>query len=211
MYADDTTLIGSVKDFLSSESSEATEDIITEELTKITTWMEVNKLLINENKTKIMFFYMPPKRIDALTIRMKGVEIEVVDDFNFLGITINKSLNWKSHVNVSCNKMLKYIAVIHRTKCYLPFSVLQTMYKSLILPILYYGLLLWGPHCERLFLLQKRIMRVITNSNYIAHTDPIFKTLNLLKLPDLYRLQLYKLYYKMKKTNCSILFQKYFN
>ena len=157
--------------------------------------MEVNKLLINENKTKIMCFYMPPKRIDALTIRMKGVEIEVVDDFNFLGITINKSLNWKSHVNVSCNKMLKYIAVIHRTKSYLPFSVLQTMYKSLILPILYYGLLLWGPHCERLFLLQKQIMRVITNSNYIAHTDPIFKTLNLLRLPDLYRLQLYKLYY----------------
>ena len=60
------------------------------------------------------------------------------------------------------------------------------------------GYFLWRPHCERLFLLQKQIMRVITNSKYIAHTDPIFKTLNLLKLPDLYRLQLYKLYYKIK-------------
>ena len=146
-----------MKILLSSESNESTEDIITEGLTKITTWMKVNKLLINENKTKIMFFYMPPKRIDALTIRMKGVEIEVMDDFNFLGITINKPLNWKSHVNASCNKMLKYIAVIHRTKSYLPFSVLQTMYKSLILPILYYGLLLWEPHCERLFLLQNEL------------------------------------------------------
>ena len=120
MYADDTTLTGSG------------------------TWMEVNKLLINESKTKIMFFYMSSKCIDALTIRMNGVEIEVVDDFNFLGITINKSLNWKSHVNVSCNKVLKYIAVIHGTKKYLPFSVLQTMYKLLILPIIYYGLLLGG-------------------------------------------------------------------
>ena len=197
MYADDTALIGSVEDFLNGHSNESTEDIITKELIKISTWMEVNKLAINESKIKIMFFYMPPKCIDALTIRMNGVEIEVVDDFNFLGITINKSLNWKSHVNFSCNNVLKYIAVIHRTKKYLPFSVLQTMYKSLILPIVYYGLLLWGPHCERLFLLQKRIMRVITNRKYIAHTDPIFKTLNLLKLPDLYRLQLYKLYYKI--------------
>ena len=92
MYADDTTLIGSVENFLSSESNESTEDIITEELTKITTWMEVNKLLMNENETKIMFFYMPPKRIDALTVRMKGVEIEVVDDFNFLGIDLYKFL-----------------------------------------------------------------------------------------------------------------------
>ena len=207
MYADDTTLTGSVEDFLNGHSNESTENIITKELIKISTWMEVNKLLINESKTKIMFFYMPPKCIDALTIRMNGVEIEVVDDFNFLGITINKSLKWKSHVNVSCNKVLKYIAVIHRTKKYLPFSVLQTMYKSLILPIIYYGLLLWGPHCERLFLLQKRIMRVITNSKYIAHTDPIFKTLNLLKLPDLYRLQLYKLYYKIKKQTVPAYFR----
>ena len=181
MYADNTTLIESVEDFLNGHSNESTEDIITKELIKISTWMEVNKLLINESKTKIVVFYMPPKCIDAFTIRINGVEIEVVDDFNFLGITINKSLNWKSHVNVSCSKVLKYIAVIHRTKKYLSFSVLQTMYKSLILPIVNYGLLLCGPHCERLFLLQKRIMRVIINSKYIAHTDPIFKTLNLLK------------------------------
>ena len=144
MYADDTTLIGSVENFLSSESNESTEDIITEELTNTTTWMEVNKLLINENKSKIIFFYMPSKCIDTLTVRMNGVEIEVVDDFNFLNITINKFLNWISHANVSCNKVLKYIAVIHITKKDLPFSVLQTMYKSLILPIIYCGLLLGG-------------------------------------------------------------------
>ena len=94
MYADDTTLIRSVENVLHSESNESTEDIITEEITKISTWMEVNKLLIKENRTKILFFYMPPKRIDALTIRMKGGEIEDVDDFNFLGVTIiHTSLN----------------------------------------------------------------------------------------------------------------------
>ena len=71
MYAHDTTLIGSVEDFLSNESNKSTEDIVTEELIKIRTWMEENKLLINENETKIMFFYMPPKCIDALTIRMR--------------------------------------------------------------------------------------------------------------------------------------------
>ena len=97
----------------------------------------------------------------------------------------------------------KTTRIASRASC----SVLQTMYKSLILPIIYYGLLLWGPHCERLFLLQKQIMRVITNSKYIAHTDPIFKTLNLLKLSDLYRLQLYKLYYKIKKQTVPIYFR----
>ena len=70
MYADDTTLTGSVEDFLNGHSKESTEDIITKELIKTSTWMEVNNLLINESKTKFMFFYMPPKCIDALTIRM---------------------------------------------------------------------------------------------------------------------------------------------
>ena len=53
----------------------------------------------------------------------------------------------------------------------------------------------------------KRIMRVITNSKYIAHTDPLFKTLNLHKLLDLYRLQLYKLYYKIKKQTVPAYFR----
>ena len=49
-------------------SNESTEDSITEELTKISNWMEVNKLLINESKTKIILFYMLPKCIDALIL-----------------------------------------------------------------------------------------------------------------------------------------------
>ena len=57
MYADDTTLIGSDEFFLNGHSNESTEDIITKQLIKISTWMEINKLLINESKTKIMFFY----------------------------------------------------------------------------------------------------------------------------------------------------------
>ena len=61
MYADDTTLIGSVEDFLIGHSNESTEDIIIEELIKISTWMEVNKLLINESKAKIMFFLYATK------------------------------------------------------------------------------------------------------------------------------------------------------
>ena len=108
-------------------------------------------------------------------------------------------------MNVSCNKLLKYIAVIHRTKKIPSFFSIANNVQ--IIDTSNYILLLWGPHCERLFLLQKRIMRVITNSKYIAHTDPIFKTLNLLKLPDLYRLQLYRQYYKIKKKTVPTYFR----
>ena len=73
------------------------------------------------------------------------------------------------------------------------------MYNTLILPHLYYGLLLWGHDSTRLFKLQKQAIRNITCTKYNAHTDPLHKTLNILKLPDMYDLQLYKLYYKIQR------------
>ena len=58
-----------------------------------------------------------------------------------------------------------------------------------------YGILTWGMTNERLFKLQKKAVRVISNSSYNAYTDPIFKALNLLKISDLYRLAVLKFYY----------------
>ena len=50
----------------------------------------------------------------------------------------------------------------------------------------------------RLITLQKRAMRVISDSRYNAHTDPLFKKLHLIKLQDLFTLNIYKIYYKLR-------------
>ena len=38
----------------------------------------------------------------------------------------------------------------------------------------------------------KKIIRIITGAKYDAHTEPLFKTAKLLKLDDIYRLQISK-------------------
>ena len=43
---------------------------------------------------------------------------------------------------------------------------------------------------RKLQLLQKKAIRIITSSHYIAHTDPLFSMTKLLKLDDLYKYQL---------------------
>ena len=50
--------------------------------------------------------------------------------------------------------------------------------------LLHYDLL----HCK------KKGIRTITKSGYVAHTDPLFKELGLLKLTDMYKLQVIKMY-----------------
>ena len=83
---------------------------------------------------------------------------------------------------------------------------MKTRYSSLIASHLQYCTLLWAnsrvTNIRKLQLLQKKAIRIITSSHYIAHTDPLFSTTKLLKLDDLYK---YKLGIFMHKvTHCQL-------
>ena len=43
-------------------------------------------------------------------------EIERVDSFNFLGVTIDKHLNWKQHTEIIANKLSKYCGILSKLK-----------------------------------------------------------------------------------------------
>ena len=70
-----------------------------------------------------------------------------------------------------------------------------------------YGLLVWGVDTDIIFKLQKKAVRIITGTYYIAHSEPIFKSLELLKIYDIYKLNILKFYYKL--TNYCL--PEYFN
>ena len=70
------------------------------------------------------------------------------------------------------------------------------LYNTLILSHLNYGLTAWGYRCDRIRTLQKKAVRIICLSKYNAHTDPLFKSLNLLKVEHILKLQELKLYHK---------------
>ena len=53
-----------------------------------------------------------------------------------------------------------------------------------------YGLLLWGNRVEQVSKLKKKSIRLITGSEYLAHSEPLFKELELLKIEDLYKLKI---------------------
>ena len=59
--------------------------------------------------------------------------------------------------------------------------------------------------------LQKRAIQTITNSRYNAHREPICKLLNIFRLPDLYKLELYKLYYKIENEQAPNYFTTVIN
>ena len=63
------------------------------------------------------------------------------------------------------------------------------LYNALILPHLTYCSVIWGSNFKTnlipLVTMQKRAIRLITNSNHLAHTSSLFRELKLLKLHDI--------------------------
>ena len=69
--------------------------------------------------------------------------------------------------------------------------------------------LLWGHEATRIYKLQKKAIRTISMSKYNAHTEPIFKKLQFLKLNDIFKLQQLKFYYKLIKGDLPKYFQHF--
>ena len=87
---------------------------------------------------------------------------------------------------------------MNKVKNFIPLSILRTIYNTLIVPHINYGILAWGTQCNRLVKLQKKAVRLIVNAKYNSHTEPIFKQLFLLKIQDIFALQELKFIFKIK-------------
>ena len=200
-YADDTTLMTSLN---SDEIKNINEisNIISLELNKIIVWLELNRLSLNVSKSKFMIFHMPQKKFVAPSIKIYDTILERVNTFNFLGITLHEHLKWDTHIHHISNKICRVVGTLNKLKHYIPQNILQTIYNSLILSHLHYGVLLWGnDNLDRLLKLQKRAIRNIVNASYNAHSEPLFKTLNILKISDIHKLQQLKFLHKFLNHN----------
>ena len=134
-------------------------------------------------------------------VRINNQSIKRVSEFNFLGLTIDEHLNWNAHIQKISNKIAKSIGIINRLKRYLPLSILRTLYNALVLPHFQFSISNWEFNANKIVRLQKRAIRVITNSKYNAHVEPLLKKLNLLKINDIFRNSLLKVYHKYKSGN----------
>ena len=216
LFADDTNLTSTLCSFDVNLANQL--DItnlsknINKELKEVQIWLEINKLSLNIKKTKYIIFHHPQKDITKLIPQLKLNEqpIERVNEFNFLGVTIDEHINWNMHMQKISNKISKSLGIMCRLKRYLPLNVLRILYNSLILPHLQYSILAWGTKSNRVFKLQKRAVRIISCSKYNAHTDPLIKNLHLLKIKDIFKIKALKFYYKYNKNDLPVYFKTFF-
>ena len=107
----------------------------------------------------------------------------------YLGLYIYSNLSWKDHIDYVCKKVKRSIGVLSKLRHFVTTTVLKTLYYSLVYPFLIYGIIVWGNTYQTtlspLYVLQKKVVRIIIFEKVDALSSPIFKCLGILKLSDL--------------------------
>ena len=183
--------------FLENFESNDVEREINCELDKVNLWLKANKLSLNGTKTKCMFFHKR-KTLLLINLSINNAQVENVIKFNYLGFMIGI-------------KISKAIGIISHLKLIYPQRILFTLYNSLIISHMLYGMVLWGKsdNVHRIEKLQKKAMRIISYSRPLEHTEPLFKAFNLLKFNDIYTLKLLKFFYKLSNNSLPPYFDSY--
>ena len=127
-----------------------------------------------------------------------------MDELNFLGLTLGANVTWKKHINKIANKCSKTTGVLNKLKHLLPLDIKTLLYNSLILSHINYCITVWGYKGSRILRIQKKAVRIITLNRYNSHTEPLFKTLQILKIDDQLKLQELKFFYKYSHDNVPV-------
>ena len=127
--------------------------------------------------------------MDAVSFTINNENIEQVTSFSFLGIHLDENLKWKKHKDMLTNKLSSVIRILNRLNYIYSQHMLLTIYNSLFMSHVNYGIILWGSCSNKIENIQKKAIRTLTNSRYHEYTEPVLKAYGLLKAQDIYYLK----------------------
>ena len=209
LFADDTSI------FITAKSIQELKIIASEVLCKVNEWMKMNKLTLNYSKTEFMLCGNSKKRQNEnFTLQLGNHNISQVNSVKYLGVHIDEMLTWKTHISNLEKKLSRACALICKLRYVVDQKCLIQYYYAHIYSHLQYAILAWGDVSEtslrKLNVLHRRAVRLMTlhgplnefmsydteqPDNFIKN-DELFKSCSLLKLSDIYKLELSKIMYK---------------
>ena len=106
------------------------------------------------------------KSLSYMQFSVTPVSVTVASEIKFFGLTIDDTLSWKQHIEQVLNKMCTACYALRNIKHIVPIDTLRVIYFAHIHSIIRYDTIFWGSssHTNKVFILQKKIIRIITNT-----------------------------------------------
>ena len=190
--------------------------MVNSERKHIKKWLDANKLALNVDKTNFVIFHSPQKPLyENITIKFGKQHVTKANHVKFLGLLLDENLSWKHHLSELSKKLTRTCGIFFKVRHLLPTDVLVSLYYSLFASFLQYGIVVWGltyeTYIKPIFILQKKVVRAITFNNFSAPSAPIFLTLRLLKLQDLFEMKLLTFVYEAVNKPTPSCFHEFFD
>lgn len=200
LFADDTTLLSS------HTNIHELFIFVNNEFQKLCEFFRINKLVLHPEKIKFMLFTKSKNLIDQKVFCNNNnpdesfsnliSEISRITDMDvdmpavkFLGVYFDQNLNFKYHIQTLKKKLSKALYALRTVKNILNQNCLKLLYNSLFHCHLLYAIQIWSctnaGQLNDVFKMQKAAIRIVSGTAYNSHTEPLFKSLEILPLPDL--------------------------
>jgi hypothetical protein len=111
-----------------------------------------------------------------------------VSHYKFLGLKIDYVCSWNIHIESVINKLTTVCFMIRSVRPFMTKSSLVNIYYSLFHSVLSYGIVFWGQatNTKKLFILQKRVVPLMTGYGYRHSCQNLFKQRGILLLKSQY-------------------------
>ena len=198
LFADDTCL------YISIDNRERTKELINIDLKAIHDWSKRWLVDFSVPKTKTLIISNKRDRDDNPRVEMNNSLIDEVQSHKHLGVILQQTLMWSSHIDEIYTKAMRRLDVIQRIKFKVSRNCLQRYYFSFVLPILEYADTLWsGAHDQDLNKLDKvhlRAMRIVTGATQRCSTQALYEDIGWHTLSQRRRIHRLRLFYKIRNN-----------
>jgi hypothetical protein len=142
--------------------------------------------LLTLNFDKTYFIQFLTKNSYAVDIHIDYYDNQIAEatSTEFLGLIIDNMLSWKGHVDWLMAKSSSACYAIRAVKPYMSQETLRIIYFSYFHSVMTYGTIFWSnsPLSILIFIVEKRVIRIITNSRSHDSCRQLFKKLKILLL-----------------------------
>ncbi|MCG7883227.1 MAG: reverse transcriptase family protein [Candidatus Thiodiazotropha endolucinida] len=159
LFADDSSL------YCSASKVSDLEGIINHDLLCLSAWARQWLVNFNPSKTEAILFTLK-KTYNLPQIVFNGIPVTFVTDHKHLGLTLNNTGKWHTHIENIVASASKIIGIMRKLKFSFHRSALNQIYMAYVLPILEYSSVVWD-NCtvlesNTLEKLQNEAARIVT-------------------------------------------------
>ena len=139
LFADDTSLLATInpRDPVSTFSD------INNDLCTLSNWANQWRVTFNASKTVYMIISNKSRAPRYPDLFLHGEKLTKVTSHKHLGVTLTSNMTWNLHIDAALKKAASRLSNIRKIRFIITRKARETLYRSLVLPLLEYGSVLF--------------------------------------------------------------------